>query len=432
MTYEALQAHDDPAGDTRSGASESSTGLGNYARLARALTGCEVTLVGFLDGDRLRLAGSSGLPRESSSEQVPEAGPGADGLPFPSPALADAVRARGLCLSSDTTLGKHPWDSAVADRGWRSYAVVPVRDARGDAAAVICVLDHEARAWDPSVLGELGDLAEACAAEVNLRREREEAVAARLAAERSEARTAALLADRSSVAHALQVAMLTDLPTVEGLHLDAVYAPASDTEEVGGDWYDAMVLADGGCALVVGDITGKGIESAAIMGQTRSMLRALWWEHDKPPSAIISLLDNASLGTGLCATGTALLARVEPPGPSPVRRVSWSSAGHPLPVVARADGSVDIPGGRPDPLLGFVPGAARVDRTLDLAPGDTLLMVTDGLVERRGELLPKSLNRLAAAIRDGVRTPQDLLERLAPRQVREDDVVVLSVSAASS
>ncbi|PWD50981.1 hypothetical protein C8046_10275 [Serinibacter arcticus] len=391
-----------------------------YARLVRALTGATTALVGFVEGDRQVFPGAVGLPANLRDQRW---------IPLDHSLCTRVIAIDAPLAVSDArldpSLADHP---AVRDYGLVSYAGFPVHGSSGTLVATLCAVDYVPHVWDEATLQVLGDLAAACATEVQLRERQEQAQAAREAAERSDAVTSALLEERRGVAHTLQAAMLTDLPATDGVRLDAVYAPAVATEDVGGDWYDAMVLADGGIALAVGDITGHDIQAAAIMGQMRSMLRALWWEHDKPPSLILSLLDEASIGTGLAASGTALLARLEPDRGTGTRRLLWSSAGHPVPLVARADGTVEVPGGRPDPLLGFTPGCPRTDRWLDLGPGDTVVMFTDGLIERRTESLAHGIDRLAMAVREGLLTPKELLAHLAPKELRDDDVVVLTAT----
>ena len=238
-----------------------------------------------------------------------------------------------------------------------------------------------------------------------------------------------LLQSRSDVARTLQAAMLSQLPSPTGVDLDAVYLPAEVTEQVGGDWYDAMELADGGFALVVGDVTGHDMPAATRMGQLRSMLRALLWEHDKPPSLVLELLDQANVGTGLAATATAFLARLEPPTTSGVRRLTWASAGHPPAFVRRAGGACVVLDARPGLPLGFIPERERYDHVVELAPGDTLVVYTDGLLERRAESMRDSI----AAATTVVGGLSDLgaaavVEALGPTGDRRDDVVVLTLA----
>ncbi|MBD8058027.1 SpoIIE family protein phosphatase [Cellulomonas sp. JH27-2] len=239
---------------------------------------------------------------------------------------------------------------------------------------------------------------------------------------------AQLLARRADVAHTLQSAMLSDLPAPAGVTLDAVYLPADVSEQVGGDWYDAMELADGGFAVVVGDVTGHDMVAATHMGQLRSMLRTLLWEHDKPPSLILELLDQVDVGTGLDATGTALLARLEPPTESGVRRLTWASAGHPPAFVHRAGGGTTLLDARPDLALGFIPDRERHDHSVLLSPGDTVVMYTDGLLERRDTSMATSIANAAAQV--GSLTDlsaQAVVDALGSTGERRDDVVVLTL-----
>lgn len=249
---------------------------------------------------------------------------------------------------------------------------------------------------------------------------------AALALERAE-----LLQSRREVAHVLQAAMLTDLPTVDGLHLDAAYAPASVGEDVGGDWYDAFAVDDAGTlAVVIGDVTGHDMDAATRMGQLRSMLRALAWRSDGPPSDVLRRMDAANLGTALAATGSVVLAVLGAPDASGARDVVWSNAGHLTPALRRADGTATLLDGRSDLILGFA-DATRRDHRLTLAPGDSLVLYTDGLVERRDDTVPAGIERMLTELRThAAPTSDELVERLAPAHERADDVAVLVVRVA--
>jgi hypothetical protein len=239
---------------------------------------------------------------------------------------------------------------------------------------------------------------------------------------------ARLLEHRRDVAHVLQTAMLTHLPAPEGLTLDGAYAPASMGEQVGGDWYDALVLPGRGTAVMIGDVTGHDIDAAALMGQLRSLLRGYTWADEDQPSVVLHRLDAANIGTGLGATASVVLGHLEPPSADGSRLLRWSSAGHLPPFVKRAGGAVERLDARPDLILGVVPGAERHDHDVLLHPGDTLVLYTDGLVERRGEALHVGLERLATALRDGgVPEPRALVETLVPDEFHQDDTAVLTV-----
>ncbi|WP_143556755.1 GAF domain-containing SpoIIE family protein phosphatase [Sanguibacter antarcticus] len=239
---------------------------------------------------------------------------------------------------------------------------------------------------------------------------------------------AQMLAARQGVARTLQAAMLSPLPTIQGVTFASIYEPAARTEEVGGDWYDAIELPDGSIAVMIGDVTGHDVAAAAVMGQLRSMLRAFAWEHNEPPSAILSILDKTNRGIKLDATGTAIVARLSHEGDG--LRMRWSSAGHPPPVVARADGTVEILQGRNGLMLGVEPSITRHDHEVLLGPGDVLVLYTDGLVERRDEMFLDGLRRLVTTLESSgtvafAELPSVLVRDLVGDALADDIAVLL-------
>ncbi|MFJ1512555.1 SpoIIE family protein phosphatase [Cellulosimicrobium funkei] len=237
-----------------------------------------------------------------------------------------------------------------------------------------------------------------------------------------------LLEERHRVAATLQAAMLTELPPVRGAELAATYASATRTDQVGGDWYDAVVLDDDACVLMIGDVTGHDMRAAAQMGQLRSMLRTFAWCQDEPPAVLLRLLDRANRGLALHSSATAVVVRLDrtPQGFD----LTWSNAGHPAPLVLRADGTVDTLESAPDLMLGVLPSTSRYDHRTRLAPGDTLLLYTDGLVERRGTSFAERLAGLRAVLGEHAGTatsalPDALVRRLVADQ--RDDVAVLAL-----
>ncbi|MCK9793955.1 SpoIIE family protein phosphatase [Isoptericola sp. 4D.3] len=250
-----------------------------------------------------------------------------------------------------------------------------------------------------------------------------------------------VLEDRHRVATTLQAAMLTDLPAVPYLELASTYASATRTDKVGGDWYDAVELDPRSTVLMIGDVTGHDMQAAARMGQLRAMLRTLAWCQDAPPARLLRELDRANRGLGLTASGTAVVARLDRTGPGEPAtdgvggagdgcRLWWASAGHPRPVVLRADGRVEELPGRPDLMLGVDPSTVRRDHAAELSPGDTLLLYTDGLVESRTVSFAERVRRLHDALRELRGCPTaDLPHRLVERMVhgeQRDDVAVLA------
>ncbi|MEU4353099.1 SpoIIE family protein phosphatase [Streptomyces virginiae] len=244
------------------------------------------------------------------------------------------------------------------------------------------------------------------------------------------------LDERVTVARQLQRAMLTELPDVPGLELSALYRPAAQDDMVGGDWYDTYPLpvapgtkAAGAVALTVGDITGHDTRAASLMGQVRSMLRQA--DHDHPgdgPEQALGALERACRRLHLPASGTALHAHLIPMGDGHWQ-LRWSNAGHPAPLLVTADGAVESLT-KHDVLLhhALEPGPRTCD-SRSLAPGTTLLLYTDGLVEEPGgdieDNVDRLAHRLAAAPPD---VPLDgllrsLMDAVAPRDARDDAVL---------
>ncbi len=245
---------------------------------------------------------------------------------------------------------------------------------------------------------------------------------------------AQLLEERNNAAATLQEAMLSPLPKIRHLDLSFLYSPAARTDQVGGDWYDAVALDNDTAVLMIGDVTGHDMHAAAQMGQLRSMLRTFVWSQDESPSTLLQLLDLANRGLDLHATGTAIVARLErrlDPIQGVIHHVTWSNAGHPPPFVLRADGSVEQCAGDPDIMLGVIPGHSRHDHHTTLAPGDTLLLYTDGLIEVRGMRYLDRLAELKVALKDLVGTATSALPAALVRRLvvhgQQDDVAVLAI-----
>ncbi|WP_435747241.1 SpoIIE family protein phosphatase [Nocardioides sp. SYSU DS0663] len=195
----------------------------------------------------------------------------------------------------------------------------------------------------------------------------------------------------------LQDALLSRLPEPDGLQLAARYRPATARQQVGGDWYDAVVMPGGATALMIGDVVGHDIAAAAVMGELRTMLRAIAWAVDDTPSANVARLDHAVHDLGVDAMASLVYARFEHDDDGrPMLR--WTNAGHPPPLVIHPDGTrrwLETEG--PDLMLGVSPHHSRGDHRTVVPPGSTVLLYTDGLVERRGEDILEGLDRLAVS-----------------------------------
>jgi len=230
-----------------------------------------------------------------------------------------------------------------------------------------------------------------------------------------------------SMAETLQRSLLTDPPQPPGLQIAVRYRPAAQEAQVGGDWYDAFSAPRGGTTLVIGDVTGHDRASAAAMGQLRNMLRGIAHALEAPPAPVLSALDDAMSDTGMTTLATVVLARVDV-GPAGSRVLRWSNAGHPPPLVLRADGGAELLERPRNLLLGVDPASDRTDHELPIGPGDTVVLYTDGLVERRDATLDDGLDRLVEAATAlagcGVEELCDaLLAAIAPDQ--SDDVALL-------
>ncbi|WP_438696061.1 SpoIIE family protein phosphatase [Streptomyces alkaliphilus] len=203
------------------------------------------------------------------------------------------------------------------------------------------------------------------------------------------------------------------------------YEPAGRPLEVGGDWYDTIALPDGRIGIVVGDCVGRGLEAATVMGQLRSACRALLLQ-DAGPAQTLMALDRFAAGIP-GATCTTVFCGVLTPETG---RLVYSSAGHPPGILARADGTTSLlDEGRSAPLA-VRPGAERPEAECLVPARATLLLYTDGLVERRRRPLTTGIDQAGEAVQDGRDVAVDdlatrLMERLAPTGGYDDDVALL-------
>ncbi|MFF4172187.1 SpoIIE family protein phosphatase [Streptomyces sp. NPDC001744] len=233
----------------------------------------------------------------------------------------------------------------------------------------------------------------------------------------------------------LQRAQLTRPPSVPGAGLAARYQPASSANEIGGDWYDAFTLPDGTLVLDIGDVAGHDLTAATVMGQMRSMLRGLAWNKgsDCTPAAVLSMLDDAAGGLDVGSFTTAVHTHLRRrPGGS--WRMTWSNAGHPPPLLVPAAGEPRfLVGDGEDPPLCVVPEIPRTTHACVLAPGDTLLLYTDGLIETPGTSLDTGQARLleAAALHRDAGLPE-LLRLLQGLSDHRDDTAMIAFRAEPS
>ncbi len=234
------------------------------------------------------------------------------------------------------------------------------------------------------------------------------------------------------VAEVLQHAVLPDsLPTVGGLHLDAEYRAGAAGTYVGGDWYDVFRLDDQNVVFSVGDVMGKGAPAAALMGQVRSAIRA-YAAAGQTPSEVLSSLDQLFDVLGEDRVVTAVVGSVNPASGS----VRLANAGHPSPLLVRADGHSTFFSSQNSLLIAAgLGGPVRPSLAVTLSPGDSLVMYSDGLVERRGELITLGMQRLAeaataVALSGWPAQPAAALASRMDDDEQADDVVVLALRYA--
>jgi PAS domain S-box-containing protein len=250
-----------------------------------------------------------------------------------------------------------------------------------------------------------------------------------------------LTADRLSVAieharlyereHNIAVALqrsllLARLPQIPNVSLAARYLPGGAGVEVGGDWYDVIALPEGRVGLVIGDVAGRGTRAATIMGQLRNTVRAYAFEGASPPRVLgrVNRMVNSFERTGM-ATVTYIVFDPD------TGQMLLTSAGHPPPLLRRADGSVRfLYGGRSVPL-GVMNDAQYEADQMQLDPGDVLMLYTDGLVESRSVGLEEGMTRLSTIVAgapDEVEALcEHILEKLFDDKAILDDVAFVAL-----
>ncbi|WP_245830165.1 SpoIIE family protein phosphatase [Mycobacterium numidiamassiliense] len=203
------------------------------------------------------------------------------------------------------------------------------------------------------------------------------------------------------------------------------YLPAARPLQVGGDWYDAVDLDDGRVALIVGDCVGHGLAAATVMGQLRSACRALLLERSSPSAALAGLdrfagrLPGARCATAFCAVLTL-----------DTGELVYSNAGHPPPIMVHADGTAVTLDGEHGLPLALRPDWTRPETRVTIPARATLLLYTDGLVERRGSSIDDGMDRAAELVQEGRSQSLDevadhLMSRLEPAGGYLDDVAIL-------
>src|SRR6266511_1197437 len=248
-----------------------------------------------------------------------------------------------------------------------ALALVPLRSV-GRTFGFVALRFTEGRTWSDAERALVEGLADQCAESLERAR---------------------LYEREHQTALTLQHSVLPEqLPEIPAVRLSARYVPGGRTGHVGGDWYDVVELPEGGAAAVVGDVVGKGVQAASAMAQLRNALRVFALEGYKP-STVLSRVNRLARSTGFSfATLVYLVLDAD------AASCRFASAGHLPPLVIEEDGSAwFVEGGRSLPI-GVADDTDYRQEGFAVPRGATILLYTDGLVERRNESLDEGLERL--------------------------------------
>ena len=296
----------------------------------------------------------------------------------------------------------------IAHTGMQSAIMAPLRGPRATVGAITLLRGAGEPDFQPADLALLDEIAQRAGLAVD---------------------NARLYARQRHVAETMQRHLLPDLPEVAGFELAARYLPAPHESQVGGDWYDAFLLPDGVTAVMVGDVVGHDLQAAGRMAQVRNMLRGFAWNRQGPPSSVVDQLDQSLLHISDAPMATLVFARVEE-GSEGSWRLRLTNAGHPPPLLVQGRQTTFV-AQEHDPLLGTGLPVVRTDSVVWLAPGSTVVMYTDGLVEAHDTPVGEGMERLRRnAVELGSLPLEEfcdvLIERTRPEQ-GDDDIALLAL-----
>lgn len=329
---------------------------------------------------------------------------------------------------------------AIESMGVAAWAGYPVHAPSGEVLGTLCVVDTSPHTWSARDSQVLEALSRAASSEIGLRSALDGERVARMDAE---AAADALSESRdrlSLLARALQQSLLPpELPKVPGMEVAATYVPAATGEEVVGDFYDVFQGARGTWCILLGDVCGKGPEAATITAMARYTLRAAAVRSTSPSKVLATL--NAALLQQRQEDDERFLTVAY----ASLRRrnaklvLSLCSAGHPPPLIRRAQGTVES-ACPPSLPLGLFDGPALRDVTIELAEGDALVFYSDGVTEARSGNVEFGLERLLAAVQDShARDAACLVSELAAAvsafrdgPPRDDTAILVATVAAST
>ncbi|MCV2460945.1 SpoIIE family protein phosphatase [Streptomyces sp. ICN988] len=401
--------------------------LDPYAGLRRV---CRVLVPNLADWCAVDLLEENGRPRRVCVlHRDPDMLP-ADGLtgPLPHPPevptgpLARVLTGTGALLLQDTdipppALATDNWHARQLELfdhlGADTAIVAPLRARRQVLGALTMARTSEQAALDSDDVAIVEDLAHRIALALD---------------------NARLHGEVQHIAERLQRSLLPTMTSVGRVQMAARYAPAATTAEVGGDWYDSFTLPTGATTMIIGDVTGHDLRAAIEMSQLRNMLRGIACDRQESPDRILQRLDETIHSLYPHTTATCLYALLQQHDDS-AWTLTHSSAGHPPPLLITPEGDTHYLDGGHGLLLGVDTDQPRPHAAETLPDHATILLYTDGLIERRGEALDSSLTRLRQHAAALSREPIDifldeLLTGLAPAHA--DDVALLAARLPAS
>jgi PAS domain S-box-containing protein len=263
----------------------------------------------------------------------------------------------------------------LSEFGMRSAIIVPMTTRGRTIGALTFVSGSSGRRFDEQDVELAQELGRRCATAVD---------------------NARLYTERSYIARTLQESLLpVELPDIPGVEAAARFRPTGEGNEVGGDFYDMFETGNRGWTVVMGDVCGKGPDAAAVTALARYTLRAAAMR-EHLPSRSLAVLNEALLrqrdDRRFCTVAYAYIEKLDRGA-----RVGVACGGHPLPLLLRAEGTVESVG-EPGTLLGVVPDPNLHDRAVTLEPGDALVLYTDGVIESRSDATILDERRLAELV----------------------------------
>ena len=298
----------------------------------------------------------------------------------------------------------------LRELGLRSVMIVPLR-ARGRVlGAITFVASSPERRYNDADVELAEDLARRAALAVD---------------------NAMLFRREHEAALVLQRSLLPDsVPSLhDGIQFDVRYRPAGPGVAVGGDWYDIVLLDDGTVGLTIGDVAGRGLRAASVMGRIRPALRAYVLDGHGPAEAL-ERLDRLMKENPVSQMATVLHLHYDPGA----RSARYVRAGHPPALLRRADGTIEELGGAGTPPLGILDDVTYEEHLVEIPPDSLLLLYTDGLIERRHTSLARELGQLKEILSGAPAGASECLEwieqNLATDEV-PDDIAMVAMSTPS-